>query len=82
MSQQMLSKPEVEDLFVQASISLHVDIILDGIDEMPERHGYRIRSHDSFGRVPDIEVEYADDIEPVLDRVSLTLEKLCMKQAY
>jgi hypothetical protein len=76
MCQQWLSKPEVKNLFVRAATELHVNIILDKIDNLSERHGYCIHCHDSYGPIPDIEVECIDDNEYVLDRISLALERL------
>lgn len=76
MSQHLLSKSEVEDLFVGIAAALLVKIILDGIDELPEECGYRIRSHDLYGPLPDIEIEYKGDREQILDRISLEIARL------
>lgn len=72
--QELLSKAEVEALFVQVTTALCVTIILDGIDRLPE--GYRIRSHDSYSPLPDIEIESTHNLEQVTDRISLSTARL------
>jgi hypothetical protein len=72
--QELLSEAEVEALFVQVTTALCVTIILDGVDSLPE--GYRIRSHDSYSPLPDIEIENTHNIEQVLDRVCLSTARL------
>lgn len=76
MCQHLPSKSEVEDLFVGIAAALLVNIILDGIDELPEGCGYRIRSHDLYGPLPEIEIEYKGDREQILDRISLEIARL------
>ena len=71
---ELLSEAEVEALFVQVTTALRVTIILDGVDKLPE--GYRIRSHDSFGSLPDIEIDSTHNMEQVLDRISLSTARL------
>ena len=71
---ELLSEAEVEALFVQVITALRVTIILDGVDKLPE--GYRIRSHDSFGSLPDIEIDSTHNMEQVLDRICLSAAKL------
>jgi hypothetical protein len=70
----LLSEAEVEALFVGVTTALCVTIILDGVDKLPE--GYRIRSHDSYGPLPDIEIESTHNIEQVLDRICLSTARL------
>jgi hypothetical protein len=64
------SEAEVEALFIGVRTALCVTIILDGVDKLPE--GYRIRSHDSFGSLPNIEIDSTHNMEQVLDRISLS----------
>jgi hypothetical protein len=72
---ELLSEAEVEALFVGVTTALCVTIILDGVDGLPE--GYRIRSHDSYGPLPDIEIDSTHhNIEQVLDRICLSTAKL------
>ena len=72
--QELLSEAEVEALFVGVTTALCVTIILDGVDRLPE--GYRIRSHDSYGPLPDIEIESTHNIEQVLDQICLSTARL------
>jgi hypothetical protein len=65
---------EVEALFVAVTTALCVTIILDGVDRLPER--YRIRSHDSYGPLPDIETDSTHNMEQVLDRICLSAARL------
>jgi hypothetical protein len=71
---ELLSEAVVEALFVGVTSALCVTIILDGVDKLPE--GYRIRSHDSYGPLPDIEIDSTHNIEQVLDRISLSTARL------
>jgi hypothetical protein len=70
----LLSEAEVEALFVGVTTALCVTIILDGVDRLPE--GYRIRSHDFYGPLPDIEIDSTHNIEQVLDRICLSTAML------
>ncbi len=72
--QELPSEAEVETLFAQITTALCVPVILDGVDRLPE--GYRIRSHDSYSPLPDIEIESTPNIEQVLDRISLSTARL------
>jgi hypothetical protein len=76
MFQHWVNKAELENLFVGIATALRVALVLDGIDELPESCGYRIRSHDLYGPLPDIEIEYNGDREQVLDWVSLETARL------
>jgi hypothetical protein len=69
-----LSKAEVEALFVQVTTALCVTTILDGVDRLPE--GYRIRSHDFYSPLPNIEIESTHDRAQALDRISLSVARL------
>ena len=71
---ELLSAAEVEALFVGVTTALCVTIILDGVDRLPE--GYRIRSHDCYSSLPDIEIESTPNIEQVLDEISLSTARL------
>jgi hypothetical protein len=71
---ELLSKAEVEALFVQVTNALCVTIILDGVDNLPE--GFRIRSHDFYSPLPDIEIENNHNIEQALDQISLSVARL------
>ena len=71
---ELLSKAEVEALFVGVTSALCVTISLDGVDRLPE--GFRIRSHDSYSPLPDIKIEGNHNIELALDRISLSVARL------
>ena len=72
--QELLSEAEVEALFVGVTTALCVTIILDSVDRLPE--GYRIRSHDSYGPLPDIEIDSTHNIDQVLDQICLSTARL------
>jgi hypothetical protein len=71
---ELLSEAEVKALFVGVTSALCVTISLDGVDSLPE--GFRIRSHDSYSPLPDIEIVGNQNIEPILDRISLSAARL------
>ena len=52
---------EVEKAFVQVAIDVHEIIVLDGIGELEDPPGFRIRSHDLYGPLPDVLVEDTGD---------------------
>ena len=71
---EFLSEAEIKALFIQVTTALCVTITLDGVDRLPE--GYRIRSHDSYGPLPDIEIDSTHNIEQVLDQICLSTARL------
>lgn len=71
-----LSVPEVEKTFVQVAIDLKEILVLDGIDILPDLPGFRIRSHDLYGPLPDILIHDTGDRYPVLDRIANEAAKL------
>jgi hypothetical protein len=71
---ELLSGAEVEALFVGVTNALCVAITVDGVDKLPG--GYRIRSHDSYSPLPDIEIESVPDRDQVLDLISLSAARL------
>ena len=71
---ELLSEAEIEALFIGITTALCVATILDGVDRLPE--GYRIRSHDSYGPLPDIEIDSTHNKEQVLDRICLNVARL------
>ncbi len=71
---ELLSEAEVEAMFVRVTTALCVAITLDGVDRLPE--GFRIRSHDSYSPLPDIEIESTHNTGQVLDRISLSAARL------
>ncbi len=71
-----LGSSEIESLFSRLTFALLANITLDGIDRLPNGRGCCIRSHDVFGRLPDIQVDCEGDEGQILDRVSLEIAKL------
>jgi len=67
---------EVEKTFMQVVLDLQVILVLDGIDQIPALPGFRIRSHDLYGPLPDAAVRDTGDRYPVLDRVVHETAKL------
>jgi hypothetical protein len=61
--------PEVEKAFTQVAIDLKEILVLDGIDTLEDPAGFRIRSHDLWGPLPDIVIEDTGDRYPVLDSI-------------
>jgi hypothetical protein len=56
-----LHTAEIEREFIQTAVDLKTVVVLDGVDVIPGRRGFRIRSHDLFGSLPTITViERAD----------------------
>jgi hypothetical protein len=71
---ELLSEAKVEALFIEVTSALCIPISLDGVDRLPE--GFRIRSHDSYSPLPDIEIEGNRNIESILDRISVSVARL------
>ena len=71
---ELLNEAEVEALFIGVTTALCVTIILDGVDKLPE--GYRIRSHDYYGSLPDIEIDSTHNMEQVIDQICLSTARL------
>ena len=60
---------EIVKAFSQAVVDLHCVIVIDGIDLVPSGNGYRIRSHDLHGPLPELIICEAETRMEVLDRV-------------
>ena len=71
-----LRVPEVEKAFLQVAIDLKEILVLDGIDQLADPPGFRIRSHDLYGSLPDILIEDTGDRYPVLDKLEREAAKL------
>ncbi len=71
-----LNTTEVEALFTRITTALLADVFLDGIDQLPDGRGCRIRSHDRFGRLPEIRIECRGERDRILDRLSLEIARL------
>ncbi len=60
---------EVEEAFVRVAVDLKEIIVLDGVEGIDSPPGFRIRSHDLYGLLPDVAIEDTGDRYPVLDRI-------------
>jgi hypothetical protein len=60
---------EIEKTFMQVILDLQVILVLDGIEVLPELPGFRIRSHDLYGPLPDALIKDTGDRYPVLDEI-------------
>lgn len=67
---------QIEKAFSQAMIDLKEILVLDGIDIYDKSPGFRIRSHDLYGPLPDVTIEGIGEEYPVLDRVIREAAKL------
>ncbi len=52
-------------------------LTLDGIDALPQLPGFRIRSHDPYGPLPEIQIRDTGDREPILNAVKQEAARLC-----
>lgn len=66
----------VEKVFMQITIDLKIILILDGIDQLEDLPGFRIRFHDPYSPFPDILIHDTGDRYPVLDRIQHETAKL------
>ena len=69
------SFPAVEDAFMRIAVDVQSLISLDGIDELPGQNGFRIRIHDLYGPLPDVQVQDLDDGSPVLEQIETEAAK-------
>ena len=71
-----LSSSEIEKEFLLAAIHLEQIIVLDAIDLVTEPPGFRIRSHDLHGPLPEVVVRDTGDRTAILDDISTEAAKL------
>jgi len=69
------SSPEIERTFDLVVTDLHKILIFDGIDHLEA--GFRIRSHDLYGPLPEILIADTGDRLSVLDQIQCETAKLC-----
>jgi hypothetical protein len=53
------------------------NLILDDIDLLPNIPGFRIRSHDPYGPLPEILIKDTGESEPVLNSIKREAARLC-----
>jgi hypothetical protein len=70
-----LSLPVVEDVFMRIAVDVQSLISLDGIDELPGQNGFRIRIHDLYGPLPDVQVQDLEDGSPLLEQIETEAAK-------
>ena len=56
-----LRSETIEKTFTDAVMDLQEVIILDGIDILPDHGGFRVRSHDLHGQLPEIVIQDSGD---------------------
>src|SRR5437867_6606467 len=71
-----LSSSEIEKEFVLAAVHLKQIVVLDEIERVAEPPGFRIRSHDLHGPLPDVVVSDTGDRTAILEKVSTEAAKL------
>ncbi len=59
----------IEKTFTDAVMDLQEVIVLDGIDILTDNSGFRVRSHDLHGPLPEIVIEDSGDTFPDKDRL-------------
>jgi len=59
----------VEKTFLDCVMDLKEVIILDGIDILPDSSGFRVRSHDLYGPLPEVVVRDSGDTYVDKDRL-------------
>jgi hypothetical protein len=77
-AREILSAAEVEKIFKAISTALRIDITLDNVLMAPNGGGCLIRSHDSYGRLPEIRIEFLHDKESSLDFICISTARLGM----
>jgi hypothetical protein len=64
-------RPEtIEKTFNESVMDLKEVIVVDGIDILPDNSGFRVRSHDLHGTLPEIVVQDSGDTFQDKDRLS------------
>jgi len=66
----------IERIFADCVMDLKEDIVLDGIEILPDNCGFRVRSHDLYGPLPDIRIKDSGDTFQDKDRLSKAACKL------
>lgn len=66
----------IESVFTEAVMDLKRVIVLDGIDILPDKSGFRIRSHDLHGQLPQILIKDSGDTFQDKERVGIETCKL------
>jgi hypothetical protein len=78
IARERLSATEVETIFKAISTALRINITLDKILMSPDGSGCLIRSHDPYGRLPEIRIEFLHEKESTLDCICISTARLGM----
>ena len=73
---QHIPASEIEKEFLLAAIHLKQIVVLDEIELVAEPRGFRIRSHDLHGPLPEVFVRDTGDRTAILEKVSTEAAKL------
>ncbi len=76
--QEILSAADVEKIFKAISTALRIGITLDKVKKSPDGNGFLIRSHDSYGRLPEVTITFLHDKESTLDWICISTARLGM----
>jgi hypothetical protein len=68
--------PQIERAFIQVPTDLQEILVLDGVDLLPDLPGFRIRSHDLYGSLPDVVIKDTGDRWAVLEDIHYETAKL------
>jgi hypothetical protein len=74
----MLSAAEVENLFNAIAGALRIEIKLDEVKMASDDSGCIIRSHDVYGRLPEVKITFLHDKESTLDCICISTARLGM----
>lgn len=66
----------IEKTFTDTVMNLKEVVVLDGIDILPDNSGFRVRSHDLFGQLPEIVVPNCGDTFVDKNRLGMETCKL------
>ena len=66
----------IERTFTDCIMDLKAVIVLDGIDIPPDSYGFRVRSHDLYGQLPEIVIQDSGDTLVDKDRLGNEARKL------
>jgi hypothetical protein len=77
-AQPMPSAAEIESLFNGITAALRVSVKLNEMKMASDGRWCLIRSHDAYGRLPDIQISFPNDRENSLDLISVSIARLGM----
>jgi|WetSurMetagenome_2_1015567.scaffolds.fasta_scaffold36386_1 hypothetical protein len=72
------SAPDVENLFGAITSALRIAIKLDEVKMTSDGSGCLIRSHDAYGRLPEVKISFLQDKESTLDCICISTARLGM----